>query len=429
MSDDDDVEEAEEDAEEENGEEFVLSSGSGDIDLHDFNSDEDSIPIVQRNISQCQALLPNFEIEAESSLTFRIRFPSIVLPCSFAVVNEFDRHPTFLDLSVVLSDNSFKKSHLYEVTHPLFGVEFPGRPLIQTAVRSFFQEDYKPRDQYRSQLYLLWSDGTASDLVVDFLTSEGYDVHKARRAAVLTRNDIDAARAFLLTGSISFTPPPLTYTYAECPMLYLILEVMDAVLNLTDHCCVCGTKLGVTGVKPALCDNPLCEFGVARIGLGSTVMSDIRRDPMLADFLVYLAAAAYGTRFFRPPLPEKLDREAEKFFEELPPMENLKRFESDQDLMRVIGIPFYEILRFILMSNRAHLIFLPDQLAIVECKRHTIQFLSVVSALGYCGTDIHIHETFSLFCSGFYFPYRTFSSFLNYLLLSSNFAHDKRSLS
>jgi poly [ADP-ribose] polymerase 6/8 len=182
-----------------------------------------------------------------------------------------------------------------------------------------------------------------------------------------------------MTGVIKFTPLPLPFSYPDCPMLYLVLEVVEAFLDLMDHCCVCGAKLGLAGLKPALCEKPLCQFGLASMGVGCAVVAEVKKDPMVADFLVCLAVAAYGTRFFIPPLPPDLGRHAATFFERLPPMSSLAASQSDKDLAAGISRPAYEILRFILMSNRAHLICLPGELAIQECRQPTHQFLSVVA--------------------------------------------------
>jgi hypothetical protein len=114
------------------------------------------------------------------------------------------------------------------------------------------------------------------------------------------------------------------------------------------------------------------------MGIGSTVTSEIRRDPVVADFLVCLASACLGTKFFRPELPEQLRPTAERFFRTLPPINHLTGYADDSALIQAIGLPYYEILRFILMSNRAHLICLPPHLKIAECARNTTQLLSVV---------------------------------------------------
>jgi hypothetical protein len=140
--------------------EFVIESGFSDDILLDPNPED--VRVMLQNVTLCQAVLPNFEVEAQSSCAFRIRFPSIVLPRFLAVVNRFDRHAFFLDLSVMLTNGSFRTPAVFEATHSLFGVEFPGRPLVLKALRNFFREYYAPKQRFRSHKYLLWEDGTPS---------------------------------------------------------------------------------------------------------------------------------------------------------------------------------------------------------------------------------------------------------------------------
>jgi hypothetical protein len=64
--------------------------------------------VIAPSVHSCAAILPTFKFEALSFLRFRIFFPSLVLPFSLAVVNQFDRDPVLLELTVDLLDNSFK---------------------------------------------------------------------------------------------------------------------------------------------------------------------------------------------------------------------------------------------------------------------------------------------------------------------------------
>jgi hypothetical protein len=147
-----------------------------------------------------------------------------------------------------------------------------------------------------------------------------------------------------------------------------------------DHCEICGDALGVSVVKPALCDKPICFLSVSSIDVGASVTTELRRDPFVADFLICLASSSYGSKFFVPPLPGDLDKAAAQFFAELPDVDALARFHSDRDLAESIGNDFYEILCFVLASNRAHLVHLPDSLKIKECATNTDQMLCITAA-------------------------------------------------
>jgi hypothetical protein len=167
----------------------------------------------------------------------------------------------------------------------------------------------------------------------------------------------------------------------DCPLAFLVLEAVDALLSLCDHCCVCGADLGLSGIKPTVCSNSLCLFSLANIGVGSSLCNEIRRDPAAVDFLVSLASAALPAQLLSPPLPPPLAADAARFFERLPPIASLTAYSTDAELVGAIGRPFTEILRFILGSNRTHLVSLPPELNIDNSTktvvRATEQFLCV----------------------------------------------------
>jgi hypothetical protein len=118
---------------------------------------------------------------------------------------------------------------------------------------------------------------------------------------------------------------------------------------------------------------------MANLGVGSSVVNELRRDPVVADFLVAIASSASGTKFFVPPLPPSLEDHASEFFRTLPAISAITGYATDKDLGDAIGNEFFEILRYILFTNRCHLIHLPRQLAIRECAEATEQFLCVVA--------------------------------------------------
>jgi poly [ADP-ribose] polymerase 6/8 len=263
--------------------------------------------------------------------------------------------------------------------HPVLGLNFPGRSLVSKAISDFFSVNYHPKEEYRSQLYVMAPSGYPKDEELAMLVSERFEIERASRALVLTGN-VDHAREFLMTGAISGRPRRLEVSYAECPLLYLILEICDSMLNMSDHCVICGNDLGVSGLKASVCDNNVCLFGVTQVGIGISVLNELQRDPVTADFLISLASSCYPTPLFTPKLPPDLEKHGTEFFATLPAISSLVGLDSDATLRSRIGTEYYEILRIILLSNRSHLIHLPPELAIKECADSTQQFLAVVAA-------------------------------------------------
>jgi poly [ADP-ribose] polymerase 6/8 len=373
---------------EENQEEFAEAGDDENDGLIECEDSDFSFPlgheaehsILPEMKLMMEAILPRFTFTVLSFSRFEIKIPSLVLPTSLAVVNQFDLDPILLEIVVDLTENSFHREvRLITLRHPVFGTNFAGRPLLQSKFDDFFSGAYQPKPEYRSALHVLEPLGDPSILQVLELMEAGFSEDIAARALVLTRGDSCAAREYLLTGTTTAVPPKPDFSFLECPVLYLILELVDGFLDLTDHCCVGGEPLGISGLKPSNCGKPLCIFGMANVGIGPSLVSELRRDPVAADFLVCIASAAHGTKFFVPPLPTSLESSASAFFTELPQISVLARCETDKELHDTIGRDHFELLRYILFTNRCHLIHLPAQLAIKECAAQTEQFLCVVA--------------------------------------------------
>jgi poly [ADP-ribose] polymerase 6/8 len=203
----------------------------------------------------------------------------------------------------------------------------------------------------------------------------------------VTSNKISDAEDLLMTGATSFSPPRISYTYDECPLIWLILEICDAFFDLTDHCCVCGADLGVAGVKLSLCSNPLCLFAFRDIGVGSNLVGELARDPAAADLLLSLASVSESPFFYAPAgsatsadLPVSLLSKYPNFWETLPSVSQMVSMETDANLSRLIGAEKCEILQKILLTVRTHLISLPEKLKLPQCANETDQFLVVVSS-------------------------------------------------
>jgi hypothetical protein len=135
----------------------------------------------------------------------------------------------------------------------------------------------------------------------------------------------------------------------------------------------------------------MCLFGFRDIGVGASVIAELRRDPSAADLVISLASvstnpwaqyAAQGSNMkdASADLPVALLQKNPQFWRQLPAVAHMIAMGTDANLVQTIGRPYYEILRGILMSNRTHLIHLTDRLKINECAKETDQFLAVISS-------------------------------------------------
>jgi poly [ADP-ribose] polymerase 6/8 len=211
------------------------------------------------------------------------------------------------------------------------------------------------------------------------LHAAGFSPEQALRALAISGNDLDAALEFLQVGMVPPARGDLPVSYEECPLLYLLLEVGDAFLGLSDHCCCCGKTMPL-GLKPSVCSDEICNFQLSRMGIGQSLHQEIQRDPLVADLLVSVFASALGTRFLRPAPPPLMNDEAmAALFERLPAINELVRSaRNDQELKARLGDAPFELLRWIILSNRSHLMALPRELALDFPDCH--QFMSLLTA-------------------------------------------------
>jgi hypothetical protein len=185
--------------------------------------------------------------------------------------------------------------------------------------------------------------------------------------------------AFLSTGDFATDQTPLPTEYATCPLLYFVLELADAFLDLQDHCCICRRQMA-PGVKPLICDDPRCIFRYQEIGVGMSVVAEIKRDPTVADLLVSVFSAAIGTDFLTPSRPNYDQAQALEILQKLPAMaELMAKCKDDSALSDIISPPGLWLLRWVLCSNQSHLISLPPEKRLPQCPfQH--QFMAILSS-------------------------------------------------
>jgi hypothetical protein len=226
-----------------------------------------------------------------------ITLPTSFIPELLASINGLDKHPILLTLSLALLENTFSGAgRVFDISNPLMGVLFRGRILITKAAAHFFSSSYRPRREYRSAVYVMEPLGIARDGEIAALASEGFSIAAASRALRLTGNDIGRAREFLLTsvlGATRWAPTLPEVPFEQSALFFFVLEVIEAICDLQRRCCMCGDPLGISVLRPSLCDAEVCFFGATELGLYANVV---------ADFLVSLASSAQNTKWFTPPI-------------------------------------------------------------------------------------------------------------------------------
>ncbi|OHT07174.1 UBA/TS-N domain containing protein [Tritrichomonas foetus] len=321
-------------------------------------------------------LLPSGSIEVDIPRTF--------LPLSLQAVYGFLVNDYVLHLSFELQDFDWSRHpNILDIKHPVYGPCYVGNALVNMAVSEFFTPSYKPRQNYRSAPYFLCSSGHVDYNKVTELQKLGFSSAQSQRALLLCSNHLDKTITFLRTGELPAITNNINFSecasFRDCPLMYLVLEIADCFLDLQDHCSICRCP-STPGLKPSICNKELCNFRFSEIGIGTSVIQEIRRDPLVADLILSMFSAAIKTPYLTPSPPGYTDPQIEKICATMPQMAQLaSSCQSDQDLTHQIGSDAVQLLRWVLLSNRSHLIYLPPQLSLPQFKSSK-QFMALISS-------------------------------------------------
>ena len=346
----------------------------------DLEFDSDGCTSFQQclecEVATASAYLPmlNFEVSRNQ---VEITFPTSVIPQGLAVANNMTR-PLLCKVKLELTSFSDAPTHLEVVNDS--GPAFIGAMLVKKHIHEFFGK-YKPAQRsLRSAMSLLKPEGVnTKEQAVKAVMAKGFSRSAAEMALLRSNNDVNVAVRFLKTGDTTGMDGHIGVRYADGPLVYLALEVVDAFFDLTDHCCMCGEPLSVSGIRPMVCENKLCLFQFVELGLGAHVVDEIRRDPTVADLVICFASACYDTPYMNPAPPNvPVDRLAE-FFATLPAMSRLALCSNDQELIEHIGMDNFGILRFFILANRAFLVTLSGKMRIRELPNVAHQFMIVAT--------------------------------------------------
>lgn len=380
-------------------EEFIINdSDEVDDEIEAmFNSDDGH---QEDNIFQDDSVDPRFSslqnivntycaymYESPASLsqdgTIDVDIPRTFLPLSLQAVYGFFVNDIVLHLSFKLSDYNWRKSpSSISVLHPVLGKCYVGNALVKMVITDFFSDNYKPRPSYRSAPYFICSSGKVDLNQMKELEKLGFSSAQSQRTLLLFSNNMEKTIAFLRTGELPFdfkVDLANCPSYRDCPLMYLILEIADAFLDLQDHCNICRCPT-TPGLKPSVCNKELCNFRFCEIGIGTSVIQEIKRDPMVADLTFSVFSSAIRTHYLTPSPPGFNEAAMEKICKNMPPMQQMAQScQNDKELTHQIGAEAVSLLRWVLLSNRSHLIYLPPELQLPEFQPSK-QFLALISS-------------------------------------------------
>lgn len=367
-------------------EEYICQSdGDDDVDLIFADDSPDPRDSALNNIvSTYCAYVYESPAKLSTSGSIEIDIPRTFLPLSLQAVYGFLSNEYVLHLSITLNNYSWSQppTHL-DVQHPLYGNCFVGNCLVKMAITDFFSPKYKPRLNYRSAPYFLCCSGKVDQNKMSKLEELGFSSAQSQRALLLCSNNLERTINFLRTGELPLNMNHVSMSecpsFRECPLMFLVLEIADAFLDLQDHCSICRCPM-TPGLRPSVCNKELCNFRFSEIGIGTSVIQEIKRDPMVADLVFSMFSAAVKTNYLTPAPPGFSDSIIEKICATMPQMNQLAQScQSDQDLIHNIGSEAVQLLRWVLLSNRSHLIYLPPELQLPQFKSSK-QFMALISS-------------------------------------------------
>ena len=355
-------------------EELIIS------DENDSNINHSKLLVIQ---SIFNAYIFQYPISLDGN-RFTINIPSKYLPLSLQYVYGLFTIENIFSISFELDNDSWIKRPKYlEIIRSSNDKNFIGKALVTQTFNFFFSTNYIPKFSYKSSSYLLTPEGTYNNEYLINLVNSGYDENKARIALILFHNNLENVLLFLKTGQCPEIETPIPISYSECPILYLFLEICDIYLNLTDICCICGDKLFDSGLKPTICSKSLCSFSFTQLGIGTSIIQEIKRDLFTADLLISVFCCALNTKYLKP-CPSWLiptnHSNSLKLLNSLPKLSDLiDQCSDDISLLKLYGQDTIDLLRWILLSNRSQFLSLPKDLSLKEVSSKTIQFMALIS--------------------------------------------------
>lgn len=318
--------------------------------------------------------------------SFEINIPRTFLPITLQIAYGFMQHDIAINLIVNFHQGWNDPSSKAFATHPITGPNYTGSILVKDSISHFFKKDYQPKSYYQSVPYFFITSTSPDRTKVSSIVGRGFTEMQANKALSLCHNDIEKSLIFLQTGQIDMGSnldaykPPVSYN--ENPLIYLVLEIADSIFDVQNHCSICRERIPA-GIKPSTCEKESCKFSFINIGIGTSIIQEIKRDILVADLLITCFMCALNDNFMEqmPPDFKSIDH-IKLVFRRIPSLkEILEKYSDDSSLCSVIGSAAFNLLRWIILSNRSQLFYLPKKIEIESiASPSAYQFMALLSS-------------------------------------------------
>lgn len=205
------------------------------------------------------------------------------------------------------------------------------------------------------------------------------------------KNDLSEAASKIINQP---QPPPYTKNAllerlsVHNALVQVMRFVRQTMRTCHSQCMLCDTPLPFPGLKPAICDHARCKFGFEEFSLAFDLGMEIRGQPMVVDLLISctMIAAQDKRLHFVTPVDVSVFSEGKELnfklangqldqdkvvatLHKCPSVPELHKYATNGDLLsqlQALDVLLVPLLRWILISNRAHLRLLTDKERIPE---------------------------------------------------------------
>lgn len=359
-------------------------TGTPVLIIDDDDGYDVKLALLQSIENNFSALMYGIDINLFPDRSFELKIPRTFLPLTLQVAYGFMQHDIAFIVKVFYEDEWNSPYSKAYVTHPISGQIYTGSVLVKDSLSKFFNKDYKPKTYYRSAPFFFYSSTNPDMSKVPLITKEGFTEAQAKRTLSLCRNNVHDSLVFLRTGQINMSEhlddakPPVSYK--ENPLIYLVLEIADSIFDIQDHCSICREPIS-PGIKPATCERESCKYTFSNIGVGISLIQEIKRDIKVADLLYTSFLCALDTDFLTPAPPNFKISDIKKIVKNMPQFSQIIAYPDDLALSDAIGISAFNLLRWIILSNRSQLFYLPPKIQLdFISSGNCFQYMALISS-------------------------------------------------
>lgn len=183
-----------------------------------------------------------------------------------------------------------------------------------------------------------------------------------------------------MSDNLDTYKPPISYK--ENPLIYLVLEIADSIFDVQNHCSICRERI-LAGIKPSTYEKESCKFSFIEIGIGTSIIQEIKRDILVVDLLYTSFLCALDANFMEKLPPDfKSVENIKRIIHRIPSLKEIVEiYPDDSSLCSGTGTDAFNLLRWIILSNRSQLFYLPKKIEIESLSSPTTyQFMALLSS-------------------------------------------------